>query len=97
MALNFLVAAASGARFATNTALLSELAPEARGTMMAVNSSIVSAGIVLGTSLGGVLIDRLGFAALGAFSFAAALTSAVVVWRFVTESAAEMAAGEAIE
>ena len=95
--LNLLLATASGARFATNTAMLSELAPNARGTMMAVNSSIVSVGIVLGTTIGGVLIDAAGFGALGAMSFLAALTSALVVWRFVTERTAEMAAGEAIE
>ena len=95
--LNFLVASASGARFATNTALLSELAPNARGTMMAVNSSIVSVGIVAGTTFGGILVDGLGYGALGLLSLAAALGSAVVVWRFVTERTAEMAAGEAIE
>jgi multidrug resistance protein len=95
--LNFLVACASGARFATNTVLLSELAPKARGTMMAMNSSIVSVGIVLGTALGGVLVDRAGFGALGTLSLLSALGSAMVVWRFVTERTAEMAAGEAIE
>jgi multidrug resistance protein len=97
VALNFLVAAASGARFATNTAMLSELAPEARGTMMALNSSIVSLGIVAGTSVGGILIDTLGYGALGILSLVAALSSALVVWRFVSERTAEMAAGEAIE
>ncbi len=96
-ALNFLLSSASGARFATNTALLSELAPNARGTMMAVNSSIVSVGIVAGTTAGGILVDGLGFGALGILSFGAALGSAAVVWRYVTERTAEMAAGEAIE
>ncbi|HYY53899.1 MAG TPA: MFS transporter [Candidatus Dormibacteraeota bacterium] len=95
--LNLLVAGASGARFATNTAMLSELAPNARGTMMAVNSSIVSVGIVLGTTAGGIIVDAAGFGALGAMSFAAGTASAFVVWRFVTERTAEMAAGEAIE
>ncbi len=95
--LNLLLSSASGARFATNTALLSELAPNARGTMMAVNSSIVSVGIVAGTTAGGILVDGLGFGALGMLSFGAALGSAAVVWRYVTERAAEMAAGEAIE
>lgn len=95
--LNFLVSCAAGARFATNTVLLSELAPNARGTLMAVNSSIVSLGIVLGTALGGVLVDGAGFGALGTLSLVAALGSAIVVWRFITERTAEMAAGEAIE
>ena len=65
--------------------------------MMAVNSSIVSVGIVAGTALGGVLVDGSGFGALGVLSLAAAVGSALVVWRFVSERAAEMAAGEAIE
>jgi multidrug resistance protein len=95
--LNLLVATASGARFATNTAMLSELAPEARGTMMAVNSSIVSLGIVIGTTAGGVIVDAAGFGAVGVMSFAAAIASGLIVWRFVTERTAEMAAGEAIE
>jgi multidrug resistance protein len=95
--LNFLVSCAAGARFATNTVLLSELAPNARGTLMAVNSSIVSVGIVLGTGLGGVLVDSAGFGALGTLSLVAALGSAIVVWLFITERTAEMAAGEAIE
>lgn len=95
--LNFLVSCAAGARFATNTVLLSELAPNARGTLMAVNSSIVSLGIVLGTALGGVLVDGAGFGALGTLSLVAALGSAIVVWLFITERTAEMAAGEAIE
>lgn len=95
--LNFLLAMASGARFATNTALLSEQAPHARGTMLAVNSSIVSIGIVAGTAVGGVLIDGYGFWALGLMSTAAAFGSALVVWRFVNERTAELAAGEAIE
>lgn len=96
-ALNFLIAMFSGARFATNTTLLSEQAPGARGTMLAANSSIVSLGIVAGTSIGGLLVDGYGFPALGAMSAAAAFASALVVWRFVTERTAELAAGEAIE
>lgn len=96
-ALNFLIATFSGARFATNTALLSEQAPTARGTMLALNSSIVSLGIVSGSAIGGLLIDGYGFPALGAMSAAAAFASGLVVWRFVTERTAELAAGEAIE
>lgn len=95
--LNLLVSTVSGARFATNTAMLSELAPTARGTMMAVNSAIVSLGIVVGTTAGGALVDGFGYAAVGAMSFVAAACSGVVVWLFVTERTAEMAAGEAIE
>lgn len=87
----------AGARFATNTTLLSELAPSARGTLLAVNSAIVSVGIVSGTSIGGILIDTAGYEALGIMGAVAGFASAVVVWRFVTERTAEMAAGEAID
>lgn len=96
-AVNFLISLASGARFATNTALLSEQAPSARGTLLALNSSIVSLGIVAGTSVGGLLIDGYGFWAIGVMSSLAAFGAAVVVWRFVTERTAELAAGEATE
>ncbi len=95
--LGLAIALVSGARFATNTTLLSELAPSARGTLLAMNSAIVSVGIVAGTALGGILVDAFGYEALGLMSAAAGLTSAVVVWRFVTERTAEIAAGEAID
>jgi predicted MFS family arabinose efflux permease len=91
------IALVSGARFATNTTLLSELAPTARGTLLAMNSAIVSVGIVTGTAIGGILIDGFGYEALGLMSTAAGLASAFVVWRFVTERTAEIAAGEAID
>jgi predicted MFS family arabinose efflux permease len=91
------IALFSGARFATNTTLLSELAPAARGTLLAVNSATVSVGIVTGTAIGGILVDSFGYEALGLMSTAAGLASAFVVWRYVTERTAEIAAGEAID
>jgi MFS transporter, DHA1 family, inner membrane transport protein len=94
---SFLIALLAGARFATNQTLLSELAPSARGTLLAVNSAIVSVGIVGGTALGGILIDSVGYEALGVMSTVAGLASAFVVWRFVTERTAEIAAGAAME
>jgi DHA1 family inner membrane transport protein len=95
--LNFVISALGGARFATNMALLSEQAPSARGTMMAINSSIVSFGIVSGSAVGGYLIDEVGFGALGLFAMLAAVGSGLIVWRYVTERAADLAAGEASE
>lgn len=96
-ALNFVISTITGARFATNTALLSEQAPSARGTMLAVNSAVVSFGIVAGTTVGGVLVDEVGFHALGQFGIVTGLASAAVVWRFVNERTADLAAGEAID
>jgi len=83
--LNLLLSAVMGARFATNSALLTEQVPEARGTMLALSASVVSLGIVAGAAIGGVLVDGLGFWALGAFCAVVAAVSAIIVVRFVTE------------
>lgn len=84
-ALNFVLSAVIGARFTTNTALLGEQVPEARGTMLALTSSVVSAAMVAGAIVGGVLIDGPGFPALGVVCAAAGVISTVIVLLFVTE------------
>jgi len=91
------IALLSGARFAGSMTLVSELAPAARGTVLSVNSAIVSIGIVVGTSVGGVLVDGYGYEALGAMATIAGFASALIVWRFVTERAAGFAAGESVD
>lgn len=83
--LNLLLSAVIGARFATNSALLSEQVPEARGTMLAVSASLASMAIVVGATVGGLLVDGPGFGVLGAFALVIALLSAVIVLRFVRE------------
>ncbi|HKC91646.1 MAG TPA: MFS transporter, partial [Candidatus Limnocylindria bacterium] len=83
--LNILLSAVIGARFASNTTLLTEQVPEARGTLLAISASVTSASIVVGAAVGGLLIDGPGFWALGAFCFVAAVFAAVVVWIFVRE------------
>jgi predicted MFS family arabinose efflux permease len=83
--LNLVLSAVIGARFASNTTLLTEQVPEARGTLLALSASVTSASIVVGAVLGGILIDALGFWSLGAFCFAAAALAAMVVWLFVRE------------
>ena len=83
--LNFVISGVIGARFATNTALLGEQVPEARGTMLAVTSSVVSVGIVLGAFVGGMLIDGPGFPALGVVCAVVGLVSAAIVLLFVRE------------
>jgi predicted MFS family arabinose efflux permease len=85
--LNLTLSAVIGARFTTNSALLTEQVPEARGTMLAMSSSLVSVGMVAGAAVGGVLIDGLGFWALGAFCGVVAALSAGIVILFVTERA----------
>jgi predicted MFS family arabinose efflux permease len=83
--LNLFLSAVIGARFASNTTLLTEQVPEARGTLLAVSASVTSASIVVGAAIGGLLIDGPGFWALGAFCFVAAVLAAAVVWIFVRE------------
>ena len=83
--LNLVLSAVIGARFASNTTLLTEQVPEARGTLLALSASVYSVSLVAGATLGGILIDALGFWALGAFCFAAALLAALVVMLFVRE------------
>ena len=83
--LNLALSAVIGARFASNTTLLTEQVPEARGTLLALSASVVSASIVAGATIGGILIDGLGFWALGVFCFAAALLAALVMLLFVRE------------
>lgn len=83
--LNLALSAVIGARFASNTTLLTEQVPEARGTLLALSASVTSASIVAGAAIGGILVDGPGFGALGAFCFTAATLAALVVTIFVRE------------
>lgn len=91
-ALNFVVSGVIGARFATNTALLGEQVPAARGTMLAITSSVVSVGIVLGAWIGGILIDGPGFPALGVVCAVVGMASALIVIFFVREEPMDLEA-----
>ena len=83
--INLVLSGVIGARFATNNALMTEQVPEARGTMLALSASVASIAIVVGATVGGLMIDGPGFGALGAFCFAVAGGSAAIVLRFVRE------------
>jgi predicted MFS family arabinose efflux permease len=83
--INLGVSAAIGARFATNSVLLSEQVPEARGTMMSFSAALSSAAIVTGASIGGVLIDVAGFWLIGVFCVTVGVLSAAIVTLFVRE------------
>ena len=84
-ALNLVLSAVIGARFATNSTLLTEQVPEARGTLLALSGATGSLSIVGGAAIGGLLIDVYGFWALGVFCMGAALLSSLIVVRFVRE------------
>lgn len=89
-ALNLLLSAVIGSRFASNNALISEQVPEARGTMFAISASVVSLGMVLGPAIGGILIDAFGFWAIGVFCAAIAVIAAAIVYAFVIEDTAHL-------
>ena len=84
-ALNLVLSAVIGARFASNTTLLTEQVPEARGTMLALSASVTSASMVAAAAIGGLLVDGFGFWALGVFCMCAAAAAAIVVTEFVHE------------
>jgi DHA1 family inner membrane transport protein len=83
--LNLVLSGVIGARFATNNVLLSEQVPEARGTMLALSASLQSAAVVVGATVGGLMVDGPGFGLVGAFCLVVALLSALIVLRFVRE------------
>lgn len=84
-ALNLVLSAVIGARFATNSTLLTEQVPEARGTLLALTGATGSLSIVGGAAIGGLLVDLYGFGALGVFCMGAAVLSSLIVVRFVRE------------
>ena len=94
-AMNFALCGVIGARFATNTSLLTEQVPEARGTLFAFSSSVTSLGIVAGASTGGYFVDTIGFAAIGVFCLVVALVSSAIVLAFVREDPIEVDIGAA--
>lgn len=85
LALNLLMSAVIGARFATNVPLVSEQVPGARGTVMAISSSLVSVAIVAAAIVGGLLVDGPGFPALGIVAGIVGLLSTATVLLFVHE------------
>jgi len=94
-AMNLALCAVIGARFATNTSLLTEQVPEARGTLFAFSSATASLAIVAGAAIGGVFVDTIGFAAIGVFCMVTALLSSLIVLAFVREDPMEVDIGAA--
>ena len=84
-----------GARFATNTSLLMEQVPEARGTLFAFSAATAALATVAGATIGGIFVDTLGFWAIGVFCMGVAVLSSVIVLAFVREEALEVDLGAA--
>ncbi len=78
-------ATAAGARFASAQAMLTEMAPSQRGTVMALNASGQQFGIVAGSALGGLVLDLWGYAAIGPAAALLALASLATYGLFVHE------------
>lgn len=80
-----------GARFAIVPALLTELVPEARGSMMSLNASAQQLGSMTGAVLGGAVIALGGYGLLGLASAGLAVLSALVLIPFVQEAGMRVA------
>jgi len=81
----FLFSLFSGARFASAQAVTTEMKPEMRGTVMALNASGQQWGIVTGSLIGGFVVDTWGYTGLGPASGVVALVSLVTYALFVDE------------
>lgn len=92
----FLFSLFSGARFASAQAVTTEMKPEMRGTVMALNASGQQWGIVTGSLIGGFVVDTWGYTGLGPASGVVALVSLVTYALFVDERRFERPAAPAI-
>ena len=92
----FLFAVFGGARFASAQAVMTEMSPENRGTVMALNASGQQFGIVTGSAVGGLVLELWGYTALGPASAVLALASLVTYAMFVDERRFAAAAPELV-
>jgi predicted MFS family arabinose efflux permease len=81
-ALHAMVAVSSGVRLSTHSALISDLMPESRSTLLAVYAAATSASLTFGAYVGGQIVDAYGFSALAIFCGAAMLLSAPILAAF---------------
>lgn len=88
---NFVYAMPGGARFAAATAMMTEMAPERRGTMMAINASFQQFGIMAGAATGALAVSLGGFATLGMVVATVSIISTLIVIRYVDEDGAVVA------
>ncbi len=81
----FMFSLFSGARFASAQAVTTELVPEHRGTVMALNASGQQFGIVTGSLIGAGILELFGYRGLGPAAGAVALLSLFTYALFVDE------------
>jgi MFS family permease len=83
--LGFLAAFSNGVLLTASGSLILEHVTDFRGTMMSLASAVGGLGGVLGVSVVGYLIDKVGFFASGFYMIFAAMLSALLYHLFVTE------------
>ncbi len=83
--LNFALAVPIGLRYTSASVITSEAVPSARGTMNAINVAFWGAGTVVGTYLAGIVVETIGFEALGLTTAAGCLASALILGFMLAE------------
>lgn len=81
----FVFSIAGGARFAAQQALLSEMAPAMRGTVMALNAACQQFGIVTGSLTGGLVLTAWDYTGIGPAAATLAVCSLLAYVLFVDE------------
>jgi multidrug resistance protein len=85
--LNTIMVLPAGMRFVSGNALVSELVPSARGTLMAMNASSFDFGSLIGASLGSFILASSGDYGLVGISFGlSSILAGLVVLLFVVEA-----------
>jgi predicted MFS family arabinose efflux permease len=83
--LNFLRNVPMGMRFTSASAIISEAVPGARATMNSLNQSCFNLGVMVGSSLGGVVVESVGYSAVSLMTVVGSIISALLITFFVTE------------
>jgi len=84
-----LFAIPNGARNTSGQALLTEMLPGVRGTLLSLAAAGGQLGVVLGSVLGGWVIESLGYGWLGPVSAAVCLAATALFWAGVPEHAVD--------
>jgi predicted MFS family arabinose efflux permease len=90
IALNTIMAIPASMRFVAGNALISELVPNARGTMVSMNTSANEVGTMTGSAIGGLTIAASGgYGVLGLAFGSAVIFGAFLLHSFVVEGGQE--------
>lgn len=84
-AFNFVRNVPMGMRFTAASAIISEAVPEARATMNSVNQSCFNLGVMLGSFLGGLIVESVGYSHIALMTVVGTFVSAGLITFFVVE------------